>query len=123
MFAPRLVDGAEHPPFRCLLSGLTEGQFVDAGVTISSIPFQEPRAQFHPTAVHQLGEAIGMVSEGEHAKALARIEELEDRIAQLREELTEADRQIEAVDALVKKGMVVRKQPGRKPQKKETANA
>ncbi len=114
MFAPRLVHQADKPPFRCIFTGLIDGPLVDCGA-VESVPMQTTNAFLHPTAIYQIGSEIGMVTEDEHQKALARVEELETQLHEAEQRAEEAQAAYDAVDGLTRQGMVIRKQPGRKP--------
>jgi hypothetical protein len=125
MFAPRLVPTAELPPFRCLLSGLNDGPFVDASVQIESVPMQSPRAYFHPTAIEQLAREIGMVTGKEHAKTAEALARAHARVEELEAVVEDQQAQLDASAALVnaKTGdWVIRKPQGRKPKEKEAVN-
>ena len=115
----RWVDQAMTRPHRCAVVpyvGNGRGNaFIDTGqdLDLEHVYISDVAAE------HIAGVMLGWVPPRVVADKDARIAQLEADVAARDELLAEADQFADAIDGLTKRGMVVRKQPGRKPKKKE----
>ena len=76
-------------PGVCVLSGQTEGEFLDTGRVI---PFHEPYGLFHVPMVESMGRAVGMVPRSEY-------DEMMEVFQGTLEDLVEAKDEIEKLKA------------------------
>lgn len=112
----RFVERAEIRPMHCAvhptLGARHRGGYIDTG---TDLPGFDNRVYVSVEAVENLAKFVGHPSKVEHAEALARVEELERRCADLEQQLAEADKELGAVYTLRQKGWAPSKKPGRPP--------
>jgi hypothetical protein len=113
----RIVHRLTNPPHKCIVSGFSDGPFLDTGV---ESPYIEPWVAFNVQVLKDLAKEVGMVPEEELAAANEIIAELEHRVHQLDLQIQEQDSYLDGIDGLTKAGYMVRKAPGR-PKKKAAA--
>lgn len=133
-WGPRWVDAAAIRPHHCALvpylgNSAARGGFIDTGVDLngpggdrvylSAVGLEEYR---------RLGLLDGILGEetARHAAAQAAYDRVlaakDAEIAELRAELQDADRQLEAVHVLKSAGYTAARKPGRPPKMKETVS-
>lgn len=103
----------------CPVTGKQNGTFIDTAKTIRVGPKLWPLL-IHESAALILGRHVGMLDRQDTADLKAEVIAAKHRVAQLEAELAEADALNDGIDALTKKGLVVRKAPGRPPKKQHT---
>ena len=106
----KITSRPQRMPARCIVSGFTDGPFVDTGV---ESPYIEPWVYIQVNVLRDMAKVVGMVPEEELAAAKELNAELEHRVTQLELQLQEQDSYLDGIDALARKGFVPRKAPGR----------
>jgi hypothetical protein len=104
----------EHAPGlygRCVLSGFSDGPFLDLGFTIPAI---DPLAVVNVDVLRDAARWVGMVDQTEHTEAQERIAALEALVDDLEKQLAAAEEFKQSVDTIVSYDYVARKKPGRK---------
>lgn len=102
----------------CPVTGKRAGTFIDTGKMIAagnkrvSLLISEAGALI-------LGRHLGMVEREDHATQTEELISLKHHLAATEDQLHEAHAELDGVDALTKRGLVVRKAPGRPPKKKD----
>lgn len=100
----------------CPITGKTAGKFIDTGHVIRVGNKVQPLF-IHHAAATILGRHVGMLDREDAAALRADVITLNHRISQLEDELSEADAFIDGTEALARKGLQVKRPPGR-PKKK-----
>lgn len=101
----------------CPVTGKQGGTFIDTGKTLRVGPRVWPLL-IHESAARILGRHVGMLDRADAADLKAEVIAAKHRVAELEDQLAEADALNDGIDALARKGLVVRKAPGRPPKKK-----
>lgn len=105
----RIVDGPELPPGHCIATLRTEDKkgFVDTLLTPAVI---DPRVYLSVSYIEDVARGLGM----EYPKG-----QRDDDVEDLKRQLAEAEKALEAVDVMESAGFVARKKPGRKTSAKK----
>jgi hypothetical protein len=82
--------------------------FIDTGQQIAGLPLY-----VSAEAVRVMGGEVGLVPREQVAEAKAEALTLRHRVTQLEDELDSVNRELDGIDGLTKRGLVVRKAPGR----------
>ena len=101
----------------CPVTGKRSGRFIDTGKSIR-VGGKMEQLFVHEAGVQIMARQIGMLTREENADQAAELIALKHRVSQLEDELAEADAFIDGTEALVQRGLVVRKAPGR-PKKQQ----
>jgi hypothetical protein len=117
----RVVQTMPPPYSKCIVSGFTDGPFLDFGVRARAA---NPNVGINLSVLEEAAKfGLGMFSAEQYT-------ELEQENARLKAELQEKEQEVEsaraflkAIDTLESADFRARKRPGRKPQVKEPANA
>jgi hypothetical protein len=118
----QLVPRPALVPGHCIvnLSSEDPGGFVDTGLTPAAI---DPRIYVSRQAVVDMGRLFGFPTPDETHALRADVERLEHEVAQLRDQLAEADKYAEAAEYTLRatfgQETKVRQKPGRKPKPQE----
>lgn len=116
----RWVDQAVTRPHRCAVVpyiGNGSGHaFLDTGQDLDL-----EHVYISDAGCDLIAEARGWVHPQRFEQELEANRNLQARVEQLEEEIRAADEFQSNIDGLTRQGMVVRKQPGRKPKKEEVA--
>lgn len=96
----------------CPVTGKRAGKFIDTGKTIR-VGAKLEQLLIHEAGVRILGRQIGMVDRDARSKQDEELISLRHKVRQLEQELDEVNRELDGVDALTKRGLVIRKTPGR----------
>ena len=101
----------------CPVTGKRTGRFIDTGQTITA---GNKRAQLliHESGALILGRTLGMLDPEAKKEQDEQIINLKHRLAAAEDELAEVNRELDGVDALTRRGLVIRKAPGR-PKKQQ----
>lgn len=112
----RWVDQAITRPHRCaVIPYVTAGPLIDTG---QDLDLEHVYISL-PAAEHIAQVMLGWTPPQMLARAREETEVLQARVAELEAQLVEAEQFADAIDGLTRKGMVIRKQPGRKAAKKK----
>lgn len=76
----RLTDRAALYPQKCLVTGRSDGPFVDFGVIIPA--GRDQRLYVRAKVVEKIAPALGMVPKADHEELKAQIAAMEDRLAE-----------------------------------------
>lgn len=110
------VETPERHPFHCCVTGSNDGPLIDTGNTLTGY---DHRVYISRKGLGLLARFAGWTSPEERAALDEELEVLREKVAQLEEELAEADRFEEATRyTLSRFGERVRNKPGRKPKPK-----
>ena len=101
----------------CPITGKKAGTFIDTGHVIRHGNRVVP-LYIHEAGAAILGKHIGMLAREDAAALNAEVITLKRRVEQLELELSEADAFIDGTEALARKGLQIKRPPGR-PRKKE----
>ena len=101
----------------CPVTGKQSGRFIDTGKTLRTGNGLQ-QLLIHEAAARVLGRAIGMVDREERSDQDAELISLRHQIAALEDEVAQLNAEVDGIDALARRGLVVRKAPGRPPKNK-----
>lgn len=117
----RFVERADIRPHHCVvfphLGTDHRDGYVDTGNEISAI---DPHAYVSVAAVVEMAKLIGYPTREEHAAAVGEVARLGAELEQSAAALADAERALDAIDALESRGFRERRKPGR-PKKQEVA--
>lgn len=117
----RFVERADIRPHYCIVfphlgSDHSMG-YIDTGNEITAI---DPHAYVSVVAVEEMAKLIGYPTREAHAEAVSEVARLSAELEQERAARADAERALDAIDALESRGFRERKKPGR-PAKKQSA--
>lgn len=96
----------------CPVTGKRSGRFIDTGKAIR-VGRKLEQLLIHEAGVRILGRQIGMVDRESRSDQDEELISLRHKVQHLEQELDEVNRELDGVDALTKRGLVIRKAPGR----------
>lgn len=114
--AYRVVHRTPNPPHKCIVSGFSDGPFLDTGV---ESPYIEPWVYLNVQVLKDMAKVVGMVPEEDLAAVNELNAELESEVERLRTELFEQDTVIQAIDTMESADFRARKKAGRPKTKAE----
>ena len=107
-----------HPPHVCALT--LRGEDPDGFFTTNTeIRGLDPKAYICASVVRDMARDLGWFSGEQYAGVVAELEQHERTIDDLRQQLAEADRQLDAIDVLESANYTARKKPGRPKTRQE----
>lgn len=114
----RTRDGLPFAHPGCPVTGKRAGKFIDTGQT------QRLGQKMVPLIIHEagarlLGRHIGMVDRDARSVQDEELISLRKRCEQLELENDELNAELDGIEGLTKRGLVIRKLPGRPPKNKE----
>jgi hypothetical protein len=107
------VERAVNAPAVCIVSGFSDGPFIDCGVRS---PWVDPHVYVQWDVAADLARFRGFVPKAEVQAAESRVSELEAENERLRAVAADADRALEAVHVLKAHGYQAQRKPGPKKQ-------
>lgn len=108
----RTRDGLPHGHPGCPVTGKRAGRFIDTGKQIRSGNKLE-QLLIHEAGVLLLGRHVGMLDRDDATDLKAEVITAKHRVSQLEDELSEADAFIDGTEALARKGLAIKRPPGR----------
>lgn len=119
----RFVDKAPGKPGTCAVFPQFGGQHVRGYIATGTVlPGWDPEIVISVQAVEEMVRQLGWPTVQEHADAVAELERALARVEHLEADLTEANRIVDAIDAIESADFRARKKAGR-PKKIETPEA
>lgn len=94
-FDYRIVERAEMPPGKCLLSGDIDGPFLDTRTYASEI---DPYIYIHVPVAEKIGRSVGMVSGQKYENAQEKIAALTAEVERLTAENDEMSKALDAIE-------------------------
>jgi hypothetical protein len=114
----RTREGLPHGHPGCPVTGKRSGRFIDTGKTIRAGNKLE-QLLVHEAGALILGRHIGMLDRDSYTEQAEQLINLKHQLAAAEDELVQVNAELDGVDALTRRGLVVRKAPGRPPKKKQ----